>query len=66
MGGQLTAYRAIVSALERKRGQLERAAGREACLRALENRRRGTQLGTARANRKDRSTTRPIDGAAQE
>ncbi|HVA79076.1 MAG TPA: hypothetical protein VNF27_14330 [Candidatus Binataceae bacterium] len=61
LGGQLTAYRAIVSALERKRRHLEKSAGREACARALENRRRGAQLSTARVNRNDPST----DGAAE-
>ena len=40
LGGQLSAYRAIIAAIERKRRQLERAAGPGACVRALERKRR--------------------------
>jgi hypothetical protein len=61
LGGQLTAYRAIVAALERKRRQLEKSAGRERCARALERRRHGAQLGAARALGK----AAPRDGLTQ-
>lgn len=54
LGGQLTAYRAIVSALERKRRQIEKAAGRAACQQALEDRRRCTPVGDTRPSRRHR------------
>lgn len=50
--GQLTAYRTIVSALERKRRQIEKSAGRAACLLALENKRRRAPSGASRPNRR--------------
>jgi len=52
LGGQLNAYRAIVSALERKHRQIEKSTGRAACLRALESKRRRITLGAACPSRK--------------
>jgi hypothetical protein len=63
LGGQLTAYRTIVSALERKRRQIEKSAGRAACLLALENKRRRAPSGAVRPSRRP-----PVEeaGASQE
>lgn len=61
LGGQLNAYRAIVSALERKRSQIEKSTGRAACFRALENKRRRTPLDAAYPSRQHQIE----DGAIQ-